>query len=166
MKKLLSLLLFVSFITTAMAQNPLPVGRTQVNFGVGLSNWGIPVYVGLDYSVHKDISIGAELSFRNYDENYNNGTYHQQVIGFVGNANYHFNSVLNIPSTIDFYAGLNIGFHSWNSPSGYTGSHESGLAIGAQVGGRLYVSRTVALNLELMGGNGLSTGKFGLTIKL
>ncbi len=166
MKKLLSLLLFVSLFSAVQAQSPLPMGRTQLNLGVGFSNWGIPVYFGLDYGIHKDISIGAELSFRNYNENWNNSVYRQQVLGFVGNANYHFNSLLNIPQTIDFYAGLNIGFTSWHSPDGYGGSNASGLALGAQVGGRLYVSKSVGLNLEFMGGNGLSTGKFGLSFKL
>ncbi len=166
MKKIVSLLLFISIVTTAMAQNPLPIGRTQLNFGVGLSNWGIPVYIGLDYGVHKDISIGAELSFRNYNEKWNNTVYRQQVMGFVGNANYHFNSIMNIPQTFDFYAGINIGFNAWNSPAGYGGDNTSGLALGGQIGGRLYVSKSVALNLEFMGGNGLSTGKFGLTLKL
>jgi outer membrane immunogenic protein len=166
MKKLLALLLFVSLVSTAMAQYPLPTGRTQINLGVGLSNWGIPVYVGLDYGIHKDISLGAELSFRNYDESWNNGIYHQQIMGFVGNANYHFNSLLNIPNTVDFYGGINIGFNTWTSPSGYGGNHASGLALGAQIGGRVYVSKTVGLNLELMGGNGLNSGKFGVTFKL
>jgi len=40
------------------------------------------------------------------------------------------------------------------------------LGLGAQVGGRYYISNKVALNLEFGGGNAFSGGKFGLTFKL
>ena len=46
------------------------------------------------------------------------------------------------------------------------GSHTSGLGLGAQIGGRYFISRTVALNLEFGGGNAFADGKFGLTVKL
>lgn len=148
------------------AQSPLPKGKTQINFGVGFSDGSIPVYVGFDYGVHKDISIGAELSYRGYDENWNNNKYHHSVFGISGNVNYHFNTVLNIPSNWDLYAGINVGFFNWNSPDEYDGSHNSGLGIGAQIGGRYFFSEKVGLNLEFGGGNEFSQGKIGLTIKI
>jgi hypothetical protein len=150
----------------AQSQNALATGRSQLNVGLGLSNWGIPFYVGLDYGINKDITLGAEFSVRNYDENWNNGTYRQQIMGFIGNGNYHFNNVLNIPSNYDFYVGLNVGFNIWTSPSNYAGSHNSGLAIGAQIGGRYYFSNKLGLNLEFSGGNSASNGKFGLSVRL
>jgi len=150
----------------AQSQNALATGRSQLNVGLGLSNWGIPFYVGLDYGINNNITLGAEFSVRNYDENWNNGTYRQQIIGFIGNGNYHFNNVLNIPSNYDFYAGLNVGFNIWTSPSNYAGSHNSGLAIGAQIGGRYYFSNKLGLNLEFSGGNSASNGKFGLSVRL
>jgi len=73
---------------------------------------------------------------------------------------------LNIPSPWDFYAGLNLGFYSWNSPRDYEGSHTSGLGLGGQIGGRYYFSNKVGINLEFGGGNAFSGGKFGLTIKI
>ena len=148
------------------AQGPISKGQSQINVGVGLSSWGVPVYLGFDYGVHPDITLGAELSFRSYNDNSNHNKYHHTVIGFLGNANYHFNTVLNIPSPWDFYAGLNLGFYNWNSPNNYEGSYKSGLGLGAQIGGRYYFSNKVGINLELGGGSAFSEGKFGLTIKI
>lgn len=151
---------------SAHAQSPLPRGQSQLNVGVGLSEWGIPFYVGLDYSVHKDITIGGELSYRAYRENWRNVFYQHSIIGIAGNGNYHFNSLLRISSNWDLYAGLNIGFYIWSSPETYGGSRSSGLGLGGQVGGRYYFSNSVGINLEFGGGNAFSGGKFGLSIKL
>ena len=93
-------------LSNLFAQSSLPLGKAQLNFGVGLSGWGIPIYLGFDYSVHKDITLGAEASFRSYNESWNKNRYRHNVIGFLGNGNYHFNSILNIPQNWDFYAGL------------------------------------------------------------
>jgi len=167
MKKLyLTFILLIAASVIFAQESPIAKGQAQINFGVGLSSWGIPLYAGFDYGVHKDITIGAELSFRSYKDDWHNDKYHHSVFGFLGNANYHFNTILNIPSNWDFYAGLNLGFYSWSSPNDYDGSHSSGIGIGAQIGGRYYFSDKVGINLEFGGGNSVSGGKFGLSIKL
>ena len=74
--------------------------------------------------------------------------------------------MLSIPNRFDLYAGLNLGFYVWNSPNNYTGNNSSGLNLGAQVGGRYFITSKVGLNLEFGGGNAFSGGKFGLTFKL
>ncbi len=153
----------------ALAQNPLAVGSSQLNVGVGLSEWGIPIYGGLDFCVDKDITLGAELSFRSYNEgndHWKNKYYRSSIIGISGNFNYHFNSALKISRKYDLYAGLNLGFYTWSSPVGYEGNHTSGIGLGVQVGARYYFSNKVGLNLELGTGNAFSGGKFGLSIKL
>lgn len=162
----LSAIVFTLISNSAYGQNPLPVGKTQLNAGVGLSVWGIPVYIGLDYGVHKDITLGGEFSYRSYRENWKNDNYNHNIMGFSGNGNYHFNSLLKIPNKWDFYAGLNLGFYVWSSPETYYGDYNSGLGLGAQIGGRYYLSNKVGLNLELGGGNAFSGGKFGLTFRL
>lgn len=151
---------------TAFSQSPLPVGRTQINLGVGLSQWGYPFYIGFDYSVHKDITIGAEFSYSSYREDYHDVYYRHSVMGISGNGNYHFNSLFNIPQRWDFYAGINVGFYFWTSPADYPGSHSSGLGLGAQIGGRYYFSDKFGINLEFGGGNAFSGGKLGVSIKL
>lgn len=166
MKK--QILTFVLLIATSaiFAQGPISEGQSQINVGVGLSSWGVPVYLGFDYGVHPDITLGAELSFRSYNDNWQNNKYNHSIIGILGNANYHFNTILDIPSPWDFYAGLNVGFYAWNSPNDYEGSHTSGLGLGAQIGGRYYFSNKVGINLEFGGGNAFGGGKFGITIKM
>jgi outer membrane immunogenic protein len=166
MKKNLLILSFLLFSSLIYAQSPIAKGESQLNAGLGLSSWGVPVYIGLDYGVHPDISLGGELSYRSYSDKYANINYDHSVIGISGNGNYHFNRVLEIPKKWDFYAGLNLGFYIWNSPNDYQGSHSSGLGLGAQVGGRYFFSDKIGLNLEFGGGNAFSGGKLGLTFKL
>jgi outer membrane immunogenic protein len=146
-----------------------PSGGNQLNLGVGLSEWGIPIYIGFDHYVSQDITLGGEFSYRNYNKYYywNHVYYGSNIMGFSGNANYHFNRVLNIPSNWDFYAGLNLGFYTYgNEPVGYDGPHNSGLNLGGQIGGRYYLSNKVGLNLEFGSNNAFSGGKFGITIKI
>lgn len=178
MKKIQLAILIVMISSIAFAQNPLPKGGVQLNAGAGFSSWGIPFYAGLDFGVHKDITIGAEASFRSYTDYYKDYRYTHSVIGISGNANYHFNSLLNIPTNWDFYAGLNVGFHYWDSPKVYYGQHYSGFGIGAQVGGRYFFTERFGINLEFGGLNefrgrnefggrhAFSGGKFGITLKL
>jgi hypothetical protein len=165
MKKniLTSLLSIISLLAYSQS---LPKSQSQLNLGVGLSEWGVPVYIGFDHSVSNDITLGLELSYRGYRENYKGNNYNHNITGFSGNGNYHFNRVMNIPSNFDFYAGLNLGFYVWSSPSDYSGNHSSGLGLGAQIGGRHFFSKRAGLNLEFGGGNAFAGGKFGLTFKL
>lgn len=151
---------------TMYGANALSKGQTQMNAGVGFSSWGLPIYVGFDYGVHQDVTLGGEVSFQQYDEDYRHHDYDHSIIGISGNANYHFNNILEIPSNWDFYAGLGLGFYIWNSPSDYHGSNSSGLGISGQIGGRYYFNQKFGVNLEFGGGNAFSGGKFGISVRL
>ena len=167
MKALIVLPLLITIWSTSSAQYALPKGKAQLNAGVGLSSWGVPVYVGFDAGVHRDISVGGELSFRNHYDRYQGGyRYHHTIIGISGNGNYHFNSVFNMPTNWDLYAGLNLGFYVWRSPDDYPGDRTSGLGLGAQVGGRYYFTDRFGLNLEVGTASEFSGGKFGITFKI
>jgi len=163
MRKFLFTNIFIFASLLLFAQSPLTKGSKQINLGVGLSEFAIPVYVGLDYSIHDDISVGGELSYRSYKDNKVTNKYN--VIGILGNGNYHFNNLLGIPSEWDFYGGLNLGFFIWNS-NNTSDDHTSGIGLGAQIGGRYYFNSKYGINLEFSGGNTLSEGKFGLSIRL
>jgi len=172
MKKLSLVALLLLTIGIAQAQYKLAKGNAQLNAGVGFSGWGIPVYFGFDYGVHRDISIGAELSFRSYTNrwgyydkgnNLRNDNFTHSIFGVSANGNYHFNTLLKIPKEWDFYAGLNLGVYFWSSPSVYNGNGGTQLGLGAQVGGRYYFTKNWGINLELGGGNVFSGGKFGAT---
>jgi len=166
MKKIIIVILFATLSFSVFAQNPLQKGAFDLNAGLGFSGWGLPIYFGFDYGVHKDITIGGEISYRSYNDDWDNHNYNHRVIGILGNGNYHFNSLLGIPNNWDFYAGLNLGFYTVSSSNGYNGSDNSGLGLGAQIGGRYFFNNKFGLNLEFGGGNSVSGGKFGITIKL
>lgn len=167
MRKLIIIASLLFIANTSFAQYALAKGEAQFNAGLGFSSWGLPVYAGFDVGVHRDISVGGELSFRSYRERWAGDDYRRKVIGIVGNGNYHFNTVLDIPEEWDFYAGLNLGFYIWDDPDNdYDGDNSSGLGLGAQVGGRYYFNDRFGLNLELGGGaNSFGGGKFGITVK-
>ena len=151
----------------AYSQGTMHINQSQLNIGVGLSEYGTPVYLGMDYGAGRNLSIGGEFSFRSYDEYWGQYYYRRNITGISANANYHFNSILLIPSAFDLYAGLNLGFYNWSSPdAAYYGNHNSGLGLGAQIGGRYYFTRKFGVNLEFGGGNAFSGGKVGLTFKL
>lgn len=161
---------FLSAFTSLQAQAPLGKGNKQLNAGFGFSSWGVPVYVGMDFGVHPDVTIGPQVSFRSYSEKYRdiNGNrigYSHSIFVLGFNGNYHFNSLLNISKEFDFYAGLTLGYYIWSSPSEYLGNRSSGLGLDAQIGGRYFFSDQWAINVEFGGGTA-SGGKIGITYKL
>lgn len=157
---------FAIVSTIAFGQGSLTPGKSQLNLGVGLSTIGTPFYAGFDYCAARSLTFGGELSYRSWNERWNNYHYSQSITGISANGNYHFNSILEIPSRFDLYAGLNLGFYIWNSPADYPGTNSSGLGLGGQLGGRFFLTQNVGLNLEFGSGNEFTGGKFGLTIKL
>ena len=166
MKQLFLILALIVGVTAIVAQSPLAGGGTQLNAGFGLSGWGVPVYVGLDFGLGRDVTVGGELSYRSYKEDWNNGHYDHSVIGISGNLNYHFNHILEIPRDWDLYAGLNVGYYVFRNPDNYPGSQSSQLGVAGQIGGRYYFTDTVGINLEFGGGNAFSGGKLGVSVKL
>jgi hypothetical protein len=165
-KVLLSFILLSLFSLTANAQSPLGKGGKQINLGVGFSSFGIPVYGGMDFGVHEDITMGFQLEYQKFDEDFSGAKFDHQIYSISVNGNYHFNSILDIPQKWDLYAGANIGYWRWSSPDNYPGDHASGLGLGLQIGGRYYFTNSLGLHLELGGGNAVSGGKIGLSIKL
>lgn len=166
MKKILLMITVLFAMSAVFGSNAMGKGQTQFNAGIGLSSWGLPVYLGLDYGLNNDITLGGELSFRSYEEDYHDHDYNHSIMGVSGNANYHFNNLLDIPSEWDFYAGLSLGFFIWNSPGSYEGSKSSGLGVSGQIGGRYYFTEKLGVNLEFGGGNAFSGGKLGVSVKL
>ncbi len=100
----------ISFFGITNAQK-IEKGQSQVNAGIGLSNgWGTLVYIGADYGVHNDISVGVEASYAS--KKYDYGHYSTQLkgtwFGIGVNGNYHFNTLLDIPKKWDLYAGVTL----------------------------------------------------------
>ena len=182
MKKFLFLAGLFMAAATASAQADLGKGNLQLNAGTGISGWGIPVYVGLDYGVTNEITVGAELSYRHDTTTYDFGriefgpygrisgekiTYSHNVFGIFTNGNYHFNRLLRLPRQLDLYAGASLGFFfgstttSSNWDREYTGDSYSGFSAALQTGARYFFTDNFGVNLELSGGlltNGLKAG--------
>jgi hypothetical protein len=160
MKKIALLICSLSIVAFSFgqsAQADFDHGKMQFNVGVGLSTWGIPFYVGADYWITEDITLGLEASFRYRFLH----TYRYGYFGGSINANYHFARLLELPDYLDVYAGFSagpyIGFGSY-----YTGGSFN-FGIGAQVGGRYKINDKLWVNAEL-GGGSLSGGKIGITL--
>lgn len=158
-------LFFFSFLAFhSFAQVPLRKGDMQLNAGLGFSGWGIPIYAGLEFGFMENITVGGEVSYRSYTDDFNRTNYRHNIFGLYGFGNYHFNELLEISSKqFDVYGGAGIGFFLWNSSGAYKGSGASGLGIGIQIGGRYYFNRSFGLNLELGGNSATSGGKIGIT---
>lgn len=136
-----------------------------MNFGTGLSNYGIPLYFGMDFGVHPDISAGFVVSARSYSE-VKYGSSGLLVLGLAGVANYHFDRLLELDPEWDVYGGLSLGFILWNYHSDYPGTKNSPLGLDIQIGGRYYWNDTWAVNVELGGGNALTGVRLGVSYKL
>ena len=153
------IVLFISLFFTISAafsqgQMPLEIGGRQLNFGFIGSNTNLPIYVGMDFAVHQDITIGGEVR----PQFWNKGSF----IGLLANGDYHFNTLMDIPSNFDFYLGLEFGFGLWLS--GNSGER-SGFIGGLHLGGRYYWSDKWGVNIELGGGTHYD-GKLGLSMKM
>lgn len=168
MKKL-ALMAAVFFCSYANAQAPLEQGGAQLNAGFGTSGWGTPVYVGVDFGVAPNITVGGELSYQSYNRYYSNAyDYKSSIFGIQANGNYHFNELLSIPSEWDFYAGANLNYYNWTTKlDGQKVNYdEDNFGIGIQVGGRYFFTERFGVNVQAGGGNVVSGVKLGITYKL
>ena len=157
MKKIALLILMLISLNTAFAQATIDKGYKDLNIGVGFSGIGIPAYFGMDFGVYKDITVGFNAAVR-FDDVFNNS------LGISGNGNYHFNTLLEIPSQWDLYAGLSLGYILWFGDDTFNSGDDFGLDL--QVGGRYFWNDSWAINVEFGGGTAFSGGKIGVTKKL
>jgi outer membrane immunogenic protein len=156
--KMSSLIISSTLILNMCAQNTVG-DKTQLNAGIGISQFGVPVYLGLDYGIHPDISLGIEGSYRQHT----NSIYQANLIGIGANINYHFNNLLKIRDNHwDVYAGGTLSYWFWNWNNTFPGSNQSGTGFAAQIGGRYFFNPKLALNLEIGGGT-LNGSKLGIT---
>lgn len=166
MKKNLFIVCFFVMAVGVFAQAPLEKGGLQLNAGLGTSGWGTPVYVGLEYGLGNNFTLGGELSYRSDDKRYDAINYDYSVTGIGANVNYHFNEILSIARPWDFYAGLGLNYYTWNYKNGkYEGSRDSDVDLGVQIGGRYFFNNNFGINIEGGGGNTVSGLKVGITYK-
>ncbi len=139
--KILVIFLISSLFVQAQGGDaPLNKGMKQLNFGLGFASYGIPTYIGIDFAIHDDWTLGpvARLIF---DEDHSS-------FGALGRVDYHWNRLMGIPSNWDFYLGANVGVISGD---------DLDLDLGLQIGGRYYWSERWGVNLEIGGGTGYNS---------
>ncbi|XOV91285.1 MAG: hypothetical protein ACFHWX_13845 [Bacteroidota bacterium] len=157
--------IFLFGLSGAYAQGSLGKGNKQLNAGVGLSNWGVPIYAGLDFGVHPDITVGPIVSFRNWNQRIGTVNYSHNIFVLGVNGNYHFNTLIDLDPEWDLYAGATLGYWFWTSSSNYPGTYVSTVGFVGQIGARYFFSDKFGANLEL-GGGYVSGGRLGVTLKL
>ena len=150
MKKItlfIGLLFLTSFVIAQDGAAPLSKGQRQLNFGLGFSSNGLPVYVGMDFAFHNDWTAAPVVKLV-FDDDFG--------FGVLGRVDYHWNRLMGIPSNWDFYLGGSVGF-----------LNQDGFDVdwGLQLGGRWYWSEKWGLNLEFGGGNGFNSS-LGVSMKM
>jgi hypothetical protein len=149
MKKITLLVGMILLAATMFAQGaaPLSKGEKQLNFGLGFSGRGIPVYGSMDFAIHNDWTVAPVVKLV-IDDDFG--------IGVLGRVDYHWNRLMNIPSNWDVYLGAGVGFISGDNFD---------LSLGIQIGGRYYWSQKWGINLEFGGGTGYGTS-IGVSMKM
>ncbi len=175
MKKLF-LLVAIAISSVAFSQR-IEKGGFQGNAGVGFSSggWGVPLYIGADYGITDDITIGAQFSYASSTKKYGTASSKGTWLGFGVNGNYHFNNLLKLDNKFDVYAGVTLAYNNFSySYSGISASvvtsynfegNASGIGFAGQIGGRYFFTNRFAVNLEIGGGNIAAGGKVGITYK-
>ncbi len=146
-----------------------------LNIGVGLSSYyyGNPIGLSYEVGITDDISVGGQLDYNSgsYDDYYGYSSRYRYSAYYLGaRGSYHFNRVLNInQNKMDLYAGLGLGYQSFNWNDSYNGSgygydYGSGLFLNYFIGGKYYFTNKVGAFVEL-GYTGLSSSRVGLAVK-
>jgi hypothetical protein len=176
MKKtiILSVALLLIIAAGANAQEDgVTKGTGLLNIGVGTGGAysgftsALPVTLSYERGVANDLSFGGQVSYAHatYDDGYGDNIGLTAI--YIGaRGSYHFGTVLKLPSKIDLYAGVSLGYVvesvSDSYGDGYAAS--SGVGYGFFVGGKYFFSQKVGVFVEA-GYQSLSTGSAGLAFK-
>ncbi len=169
---LLLIILFIGHLSRSQGEQSFVIGERMINFGLGFSNRGVPIYGNYEKAVSPEITVGGQMSFSFYTDHNAGYKYNNSALALVGFGNYHFNEILEIPAIWDVYAGLSLGyefrFTSSNIPDDIRDFYSypnSGLYLSIQIGGRYYWDDRWGVNFEIGGGSNFG-GKVGVTYRL
>lgn len=141
------------------------------NYFGGSSHSGIPtISVSLQKAFWEDITIGGEIAFNSYKEEYTNyngnntkgwySKYNQNNTFVLGKGEYHFNRLIGLDPKFDLYAGAILGLRFSGSKVQHTDYNFSGssytsksnsvdLATGAYAGFKYYFVKNISVYAEL-----------------
>jgi hypothetical protein len=124
---------------------------------VGFASWGggvFPFGVNAEYAISEKVGLGGSVMYQGWTETSGSETLGSvSLISFAVQANYHF--IKLDASKFDLYAGAELGYGLYNITygsgisSGISGS--SGFILAPVLGGRYFLSPTIALSLRLTG---------------
>ena len=156
--------------------------KFRLNFGVGVSDWGIPIYMNLESPIDIEsstISVGFSYQFKNETERYywylSDVTWRHAIIGIDGSWNYYVDELLGLPDNLNLYGGVGFGYWIWRTKvhsayngfsDTYSGTGSGGLGVSYVLGGRYLFKDRLGLNVQFGGGTILSAGKIGLSLQL
>lgn len=180
----LCVLLLTSIITISAqdAESSSDPGR-HLNFGIGASSWGVPIYANMEFPVSttEPITLAVGGSYQSKSESYNyyyyNATWRHTIMGLSVAGNYYGDELIGLSDQFDLYAGLQLDYYIWkttlkDSDDGFTESYSDsglgGLGFSGIIGGRYHfgTSKRTSLNVVLGGGTVLSSGRIGLSVRL
>ena len=166
MRKKLQLVLLIATIgfTTVKAQDIKGKSFLNAGVGVGFAYYGgiggLPFHASYEYGVTDNISAGVSVGYwsNNYLGDKLSSTF------FSARGSYHLNDAFEIKNKqLDVYAGLGLGFHTFNSSLGGGYTWGSGVYLGAIVGGRYYFKDNIGAFAEI--GYDLAWLKVGAAFK-
>jgi outer membrane immunogenic protein len=160
LKKLYLFLLLVFIYFTEIKAQRIEINSWQLNAGLGISEFAVPVYVSLDYGIFKHITIGGDISYRRYSSNYSK----LDLIGLGSNLNFHSNSIIK-STKLDLYIGPSATYYIWLWDKSYNGDKLSNIGFAGNIGGRYFFSDNLAINTELNLGF-ISGIKLGISARL
>ena len=176
MKKILLVLSLVLALIVVKGQDDSPTlkGKNQINVGIGLFGWGgasfIPLHIGMDFFILNNFSLGFDANWRYY----NSAAHKHQLFSGQIVVDYHFNELMNMSNSWDFYAGVKAG-PGYMTDSGEWGAlYAKGVkfVFDARIGVRYYFNEKLAVNSEVgvMSVSGTNTSGvtflMGITAKL
>ncbi len=164
-----TLILIALYSTNSFAQfNPYSDEAKLLTAGLGISSWGIPLFVRYEHPVADNITVGGVLSYQS--KGYGDSSYKWRIsyFGISARGSYHFNELLNVNYSWDLYAGVSAGYYFGNvSGDDFNNiTAGGGFGLGVHVGARYFINEKIAINVDAGGGSLFGGGTIGVTFML
>ncbi|MDX2188397.1 MAG: hypothetical protein SFY32_00925 [Bacteroidota bacterium] len=164
--RFISIFIFIFYIDINATSFLTKKQPSHFNFGSGICDWGVPLYLGIDTWILRDATLGAEFTARGLITN----SFYPSVLTLGINGNYHFQRILQLPESWQLYGGGSFGLgyvptslaENINNFNAYRKDPITGYFV-LQVGGKYWFNRQNAINVEIMAGSYYGI-KLGITI--
>ena len=182
MKRIAFYLALAIFTLSLKAQEELPTakGNKLLNVGTGIFGGSgglnfIPLHIGMDFFIVNNLSVGFDFNWRYYNSQETVGK--PSLFSVQAVVDYHFNELMNLSPSWDFYAGIKLGpgyMFTKEELEGYNLHYKRGVkfVFDARIGIRYYFNEKLAINSDVgvisVGGTNTSGVTFlvGITAKL